>query len=99
MTFRTLGEVLQTAVAQGIIDGLGEAGVAAPALRRKRTPTEAGAKWEVSSRESPVDALPANKAHANREMIIAPPNGSPRPAVVISLCAYRELRRHHATPF
>jgi len=47
MAFRTLGEVLQTARAQGMIDGLGEDTVGAVSLRPlKRTPTKAGAKFQ-----------------------------------------------------
>ena len=47
MAFRTLGEVLQTLSAQGMIDGLGEDTVGAVSLRPlKRTPTKAGAKFQ-----------------------------------------------------
>ena len=99
MTFERLDSIANRVISRLVVDGLGEAEIAVSALRPKGTPTEAGAKWEVSSRGSPVDALPANKANANRSMITASPTRHPSSAVVIDLSVYREQRRHHATPF
>ena len=84
MAFRTLGEVLQTARAQGMIDGLGELGVDAPAQPPRKGPER------YAPAKSFREVLPAKEVHANREMIIAPPNGLPRPAVIISLVVDNE---------
>lgn len=83
MAFERLGSIVNRVLSR--VDGTGEGAVAAAPRAGKRTRTEARAKWEVSSRESPADILPANKEHANRCMTIANPNGSPHPAVVIHL--------------
>lgn len=79
MTFRTLGDALSDARAQGMVVGLGEAGIAVPALRPEKAGTT---KAPASSRE---ETLPAKEVHANRCMTTAFPNGLPRPAVVIHL--------------
>jgi hypothetical protein len=84
--FRTLGEAMMSAIAKGMVDG--EAGIAVPAVSQKGPERYAPAK-------SGGQILPANKDHANREMIIAPPNGSPRPAVVISLVVDNSGRETH----
>ena len=84
MTFRTLGDALSDARAQGMVVGLGEAGIAVPALRPEKAGTT---KAPASSRE---ETLPAKEVHANRCMTTAFPNGLPRPAVVIHLVVDNE---------
>ena len=77
--FRSLGEVLQTLVAQGVVDGLGEPGVDAPAQPLKGTGTNVvPAKF---FRETP----PVKEVHTNRCMTTATTRARPRSAVVIHL--------------
>ena len=77
MAWKAVGPVVKKVVDR-IVD-VGETGVDAPAQPPRKGPEQrAPAK---SFRE----VLPAKEVHANREMIIAPPNGLPRPAVIISL--------------
>lgn len=75
MTFRTLGDALSDALAKGMV--IGEAGVGAPALRRKNAEAVAPASFR--------ETLPAKEGHANRCMTTAFPNELPRSAVVIHL--------------
>lgn len=63
MTFRTLGEVLQTLSAQGMIDGLGEDTVGAASLRPKRTDPEGPAKFTELRQSGGKELDGASKAH------------------------------------
>jgi len=78
MTFRTLGDALSDALAKGMV--IGEAGVAAPALRPKRA-----ASTKPAAKSFREGSLPAKEVHANRCMTTAFPNELPRSAVVIHL--------------
>ena len=87
--FRSLGEVLQTLVAQGVVDGLGEPGVDAPAQPLKGTGTNVvPAKF---FRETP----PVKEVHTNRCMTTATTRARPRSAVVIHLVVDNSGRETH----
>jgi hypothetical protein len=87
MAWTTLADALKSAIAQGQIAA--ETGVGAPdpaiLAKSKRTPTEAGAKYQESLTGKPVESLPANEGHANRRMATASKAGRPIPAVAIRL--------------
>lgn len=76
MAWKTLRDALENAAASGF--DIGEAGVAAPALRRKNAEAEAPASVHKGS-------PPAVIQDANRCMTTAFPNELPRSAVVIHL--------------
>ncbi len=76
MTWKTLREALEMAAASGF--DAGEDGIAVPSRSPKK---ERGMARSKLVRET----LPTKEDDASREMIIAPPNGLPRPAVIISL--------------
>lgn len=74
MTFRSLGEILQTLGAQGTMVGLGEDTAATVSLRPKKAEAEAPAVL----RETP----PAKEAHASRWEYTATKAGAPHSEAV-----------------
>lgn len=85
MSWRSLGDVLESALAKALeVDG--DAGVGAPAVspEKSRRPKAPAKSREVRPTEAAV-SLPANKGHANRRMATASKAGRPIPAVAIRL--------------
>jgi len=89
MTWKTLADALETAIAKGFEFGGDGAVDAAPAIP-KSAGAEAPAKVRDNLPGTPGDSLPANKGHTDRCMDRAIPTSMPRSARSIHLCVDNE---------
>lgn len=97
MTWKTLAQALQDAIAKGVVAGERDGGTSRVSPERPAAvKPPAKLNRDVADREHPTDCLPTEEDYADRSIATACPTRLPTSAVVIDLAVYR-ARCHSAT--